>query len=169
MVKDTGGKKIASYILQESYWKNVVYTLKLTSLLVKVLRMVDGDKKPSMVYIYEAMDRAKEAITMSFLNKEENYEDAFKYIDTRWECQLHQPLHAAGHYLNPEIYYSNPSIEDCSEVMTDLCDCISRLVPKLAAQDKILEELSLYMDAQGLSGKNMAVSQRNTIALGTNI
>jgi hypothetical protein len=29
--------------------------------LVKVLRLVDGDK-PTMGYLYEAMDRAKEAI-----------------------------------------------------------------------------------------------------------
>ena len=58
-----------------------------------------------MDYIYEAIDRAKEAIAKSFLNQEENSEDAFKYIDTRWECQLRQPLHAAVHYLNPEICY----------------------------------------------------------------
>ena len=56
--KDAGGKKMTSYILQESYWKNVLYSLKLTRPLVKVLRMVDGDKKPPMGYIYEAMDRA---------------------------------------------------------------------------------------------------------------
>jgi len=40
--------------------------------------MVDGDKKQSMGYIYEAKDRAKEAIAKSFLKKEKNYEDAFK-------------------------------------------------------------------------------------------
>ena len=84
-------------------------------------------------------------------------------------CQLHQPLHAAGHFLNPELYYSNPSIEDCSKVMTRLYDCISRLVLELATQDKILEELSLYKEAQGLFGKNMAVRQRNTIAPNKNI
>lgn len=164
MVKRCGGKKIASYILQESYWKNIRYALKLTSPLVKVLRMVDGDRKPPMGYIYEAMDRAKEAIAKSFLNKEENNEEAFKYIDTRWECQLHQPLHAAGHYLNPEIYYSNPSIEDCSEVMEGLFDCISRMIPDLGTQDKILAELDLYKSSQGLFGMPMAIRQRQSLA-----
>ena len=56
--------------------------------------MVDGDKKPPMSYIYEAMNGAKEAITKSFLNKEENYEEELKYIDTKWESQLHQSWHA---------------------------------------------------------------------------
>jgi len=53
---------MASDLLQESYWKNVCYSLKLTSPLVKVLHIVDGEKTPPMGYIYEAMDRAKEAI-----------------------------------------------------------------------------------------------------------
>ena len=89
MVKGLWGKKVASYLLQESYWKNVLYALKLTGPIVKVLRIVDGDKKkPPMDYIYEAMDRAKEAIVTGFGHKEEHYEMAFKYIDTRWECQL---------------------------------------------------------------------------------
>ena len=136
--KDTGGKKMASYILQESYWKNILYYLELTSPLVKVLCMVDVDKKPPMGYIYEAMDRAKEVIAKSFSNREENYEEAFNYIDKRWERQLHQPLYAAGHYLKLEIYYSNTSIEDCNEVMKGLFDCIARMVPNLEAQDKFL-------------------------------
>ena len=89
------------------------------------------------------MDRAKEAIAKSFSNKGENYEEAYKYIDKRWECQLHQPLHATGHYLNPKNYYSNPSIEDCSEVMKGLFDCISRMVLNMETQDKILSELDL--------------------------
>ena len=36
--------------------------MKVVLPLVKVLRLVDGDAKPAMGYIYEAMDRAKEEI-----------------------------------------------------------------------------------------------------------
>ena len=39
--KEAKGKKMASYILQESYWKNVIYSLKLTNPLVKVLLIVE--------------------------------------------------------------------------------------------------------------------------------
>jgi len=131
--------------------------------------MVDGDKKPPMGYIYEAMDRATEVIAKSFSNKEENYEEAFKYIDKRWECQLHQPLHAAGHYLNMKIYYSNPSIEDCSEVMKGLFDCIVRMVPNLQTLDKILTELNSYKTSQGLFGMPTAIRQRKSLAPGKNI
>ena len=34
--------------------------------LVKVLGMFDGETKPPMGYIYEAMDRAKETISRAF-------------------------------------------------------------------------------------------------------
>jgi hypothetical protein len=36
--------------------------------LVKVLRLVDGDK-PTMCYLYDAMDRAKEAIHRFYEDK----------------------------------------------------------------------------------------------------
>ncbi|KAL4586316.1 hypothetical protein LXL04_010952 [Taraxacum kok-saghyz] len=129
-----------------------------------VLRIVDGDKKPAMGYIYEAMDRAKETIAKSFLDKEVAYQKAFKFIDERWECQLHRPLHAAGHYLNPAIYYANPSTTSCEEVMTGLYKCIQRLVPDLSIQDKITEELTVYQNAKNLFSLPMAVRQRSTKA-----
>ncbi|GFY87437.1 hAT dimerization domain-containing protein [Actinidia rufa] len=51
--------------------------------LIRVLRLVDTEKKPPMGYIYEAMDRAKESIASSFGEKKEKYEDIFKIIDHR--------------------------------------------------------------------------------------
>ncbi|CAA7036534.1 unnamed protein product [Microthlaspi erraticum] len=46
--KEAGGKKVKTYILQESFWKNVVYALKLPGPIVEALRKVDGDRKPAM-------------------------------------------------------------------------------------------------------------------------
>ncbi|XP_028082295.1 uncharacterized protein LOC114283626 [Camellia sinensis] len=73
--------------------------------LVKVLRLVDTEKKPPMGYIYEAMDRAKKCIASSFDHKEERYNEIFEIIDKRWDVQLHRPLHAVAHFLNPEFFY----------------------------------------------------------------
>ncbi|KAL4586691.1 hypothetical protein LXL04_011333 [Taraxacum kok-saghyz] len=84
--KDLMARKVKTYFMQETFWRNVLYALKLTGPLVKVLRLVDGEKYPAMGYIYEAMDRAKEAIRDSFTNPED-YKAAFKIIDRRWECE----------------------------------------------------------------------------------
>ncbi|KAH6764019.1 hAT dimerization domain-containing protein / transposase-like protein [Perilla frutescens var. frutescens] len=158
--KDAGGKKIATYILQDIFWRNVLYALKLVGPLVKVLRMVDGERKPPMGYIYEAMDRAKEAIAKSFSMNEEHYKEAFEFIDRRWECQLHHPLHAAGYFLNPEYYYANPEQVGCVEVEKGLYDCVERLSPDIETQDKIMHELDAYKNASGLFGNAMAIRHR---------
>jgi hypothetical protein len=45
-----------------------------TTPLVKVLKLVDGDAKLTMRYIYEVIDRTKEEIAKSFDNKLNMYE-----------------------------------------------------------------------------------------------
>ncbi|KAL1210202.1 hypothetical protein V5N11_013230 [Cardamine amara subsp. amara] len=162
--KEAGGKKVRTFILQESFWRNILYALKLTGPLVQVLRMVDGEKKPPMGYIYAAMDRAKETIMRSFNLREENYKMAFEIIDKRWECQLHRPLHAAGYFLNPAIQYGNSDDVRCEEVLRGLYDCIGRFYPKIETQDKILAELDAFKNATGLFDHYMAIRQRTVQA-----
>ncbi|GKB37464.1 hypothetical protein Tco_0882406 [Tanacetum coccineum] len=132
--------------------------------LVKVLRIVDGDKKPAMGYIYEAMDRLKETISTSFANKEVHYRKAFEIIDRRWDFQLHRPLHAAGHFLNPQWFYDKSKNVDCEEIRTGLSACIRRLVPDLRIQDAIADELDLYQKEVRMFGDPMAIRHRSTKA-----
>lgn len=56
-----------------------------------------------MGFIYEAMDRAKEAIEKSFEGDKTKYGKVFDLIDQRWNKKLHRPLHAAGFFLNPHF------------------------------------------------------------------
>ncbi|XP_059661220.1 uncharacterized protein LOC132307463 isoform X3 [Cornus florida] len=160
--KEEAGKRVASYVLMPSFWNNIVFSLKVSGPLIPVLRLVDGEKKPPMGYIYAAMDRAKEAIAKSFGEVEDKYKDIFEIIDKRWNIQLHRPLHAAGYYLNPGYFYSNPKIEEDEDIANDLYACIARLVPDVKDQDKITEELSLYSKAEGLFGNPFAIRQRST-------
>ncbi|XP_042404804.1 uncharacterized protein LOC121995011 [Zingiber officinale] len=140
--KEVTGKRVAEVILMPSFWKNMIFALKVGGPLVKVLRLVDGEKQSPMGYIYEAMDRAKEAIAASFNNNEEKYRNIFEFIDKRWNIQLHQLLHAAGYFLNPECFYSNPDIENDTEVMEGLYKCISRLVREIDDSNEwLLEKL----------------------------
>ncbi|XP_059659239.1 uncharacterized protein LOC132306060 [Cornus florida] len=162
--KEIQGKNVAHIVLMPSFWTNIVYSLKVASSLVRVLKLVDGERRPPMGYIYEAMERAKEAIAKAFGGNEEKYKDIFKIIDRRWNIQLHRPLHAAGHLLNPEYFYSNPNIEQDEEVMGGLYQCIERLVPTTEVQDKISLELSRYMKADGLFGSSIAIRQRKSRA-----
>ncbi|XP_013620220.1 PREDICTED: uncharacterized protein LOC106326833 [Brassica oleracea var. oleracea] len=159
--KEAGARKVRQYLMQASFWKNIRRALKIMTPLVKVLRMVDGEKKPAMGYIYAAMDRAKETIERDFKWNKEKYEEAFEIIDKRWQCQLHHPLHAAGYFLNPSIHYKYPDDVRCAEVEGGLYNCIARLVPNTETQDKIMTELDSFKDASGIFGHDMAIRQRD--------
>ncbi|RVW50045.1 hypothetical protein CK203_082311 [Vitis vinifera] len=89
--------------------------------LVRVLRLVDGEKKAPMGYIYEAMNRAKDAIVRSFNGNEEKYKEIFNIID-------------------------------------------KRLTRDPAKQEKVVAEVSLFTNAQGLFGNELAVRTRKTRA-----
>jgi hypothetical protein len=58
--------RLVSY--QESFWAGVEEVCAISEPLVKVLHLVDGDK-PTMGYLYEAMDRAKESICAYYEDK----------------------------------------------------------------------------------------------------
>ncbi|XP_020997317.2 uncharacterized protein LOC107485690 [Arachis duranensis] len=163
--KEAKGREATKIVIMSSFWNHVKYTLKIMGPLVRVLRLVDGEKKPPMGYIYEAMEKAKECIMKAFLNDESKYNDVFKIIDNRWNCRLHRPLHAAGHFLNPELFYDNPRIKLDLEVTKGWFECITRLVPSQAVQQKILEEQALYKAGYGLFGPDFAKSQRKKISL----
>ncbi|WOH08409.1 hypothetical protein DCAR_0727849 [Daucus carota subsp. sativus] len=158
--KEPNGKKIASIVMMPSFWNSVVRSCKVAGPLVSVLRLVDGENRPPMGYIYEAMDRAKEAIADAFNKNEARYQEYYDIIDNRWDIQLHQPLHAAGYYLNPEFYYKNPEIEKDKEVSVGLYKCIERMIADVSVQDKIGEQLEIYKRAEGLFGLPLAIRQK---------
>jgi hypothetical protein len=64
--------------------------------------MVDGDK-PCTGFIYESMDRCKEAIASAFDNVEANYQEIWEVIDQRRKM-MHSPLHAATCNLDPKLF-----------------------------------------------------------------
>nr|XP_016474433.1 PREDICTED: uncharacterized protein LOC107796202 [Nicotiana tabacum] len=99
--KEAAGKETAKVLISPSFWNDILRALKVGGPLIRVFRMVDGERKPPMGYLYEAMDRAKESIAASFEGDVRKYEKVFEIIDTRSDNQLHRPLHIAGHLLNP--------------------------------------------------------------------
>ena len=166
MGKRAEGENIANIVLMPSFWKTIVFCLKVLGPLVRVLCLVYGEKKAPMCYIYEAMNRAKDTIMISFNGNEEKYKENFNIINKRWEIQLHRHLHAVGYFLNPKFFYDKPEIEHDVEIMSDLYKCILRLTRDLIKQEKVVAKVSLYTNAQGLFGNELAIRTRKTRAPG---
>ncbi|GJN12014.1 hypothetical protein PR202_ga30257 [Eleusine coracana subsp. coracana] len=161
--KSNVGKEIASIVLGDSeFWDQCQHVVMVTEPLVRVLRLVDGDEKPCMGYLYEAMDKAKENIKKRLRNKPSLYGPYIRVIDARWDKQLHSPLHAAGCFLNPGIYF-NPSFTKQKEVGKGLTTTIMRLVADLDVQDKVFAQLEEYKRSLGYFGTTGAIRQREKL------
>ncbi|XP_019264724.1 PREDICTED: uncharacterized protein LOC109242308 [Nicotiana attenuata] len=142
--RETRRRESADIILSPSFWNNVVHALKIGCPLVKVLHLVDGEQRPPMGYLYEAIDRAKEAIQASF-SDQRKYKRVFEIIDKRWDSKLHSPLHATGLVLNPELFYDNEE-----RILGDEPLWNGKLIPEESVQDKITEQFSIGMSSNFL-------------------
>jgi hypothetical protein len=60
-------------ILDKEFWKDIVICLRGATPLLKVLRLVDSDKKPAMRFIYEAIDQEKDQIQKNFNGVKKRY------------------------------------------------------------------------------------------------
>ncbi|XP_028552252.1 uncharacterized protein LOC114580024 [Dendrobium catenatum] len=89
--------------------------------------MVDGERAPAMRFIYEVMNRAKEDIAKELGGQESAYKEIWDIIDKKWDRQLHQHLHAAAYYLNPQFHYDKNFHVD-KEVKTSLYACMDKLI-----------------------------------------
>jgi Protein of unknown function (DUF 659)/BED zinc finger len=152
--------RLVSY--QEDFWAGVKEVCAVTEPLVKVLRLVDGDK-PAMGYLYEAMDRAKEAIRAYYDDKGD---DGFQkqlllwgVIDERWNNTLHRPIHAAGLFLNPAFSYACGFDFD-AEIMDGFLSCVQKMVRSPEQRIEISKQIELYRMAGGTFGFDMAVNDR---------
>ncbi|RVW40166.1 hypothetical protein CK203_086173 [Vitis vinifera] len=101
--------KVSNLILTDRFWKKAGEVQTIMEPLVKVLKLVDQDKKLTLSIIYEAMDRAKSAIKASV----KQWEMYWEVIDRRWEGQLHRHLHAADEWIREggELILSSDNLD----------------------------------------------------------
>ena len=72
--------KVSNLILTDRFLKKATEVQTIMEPLVNVLKLVDQDKKPTLLIIYEAIDRAKLAIKALV----KIWEKYWEVIDKRW-------------------------------------------------------------------------------------
>ncbi|PIA54669.1 hypothetical protein AQUCO_00900913v1 [Aquilegia coerulea] len=159
--KHPDGMSMMDIILSQSFWEACSNIIRLTDPLVGVLRSVDSSKRPAMGHILASMHHVKEAIKNELFD-EEAYLLYWNIINSRWDEQVQHPLHEAGFFLNPGLYYSlEGDVRD--KIPSGMLDCIERLVPDINIQDKINKELISYKNAVGDFGRKMAIRAAHTL------
>ena len=58
--------EVVSIILDNSFWDDINVLVKISSSLIRLLRIVDSDQRPAIGYVYEGMHRARLGIKKIF-------------------------------------------------------------------------------------------------------
>ncbi|KAL5793401.1 hypothetical protein ACOSP7_001995 [Xanthoceras sorbifolium] len=120
----TKGKAAFATVMSMSFWNGVTICLKVFAPLVKVLRLVDGDRKPAMGFVYGELVQAKEEIKVALNNVERNYRPILNIIDAKIKGRLDSSLHLAAYFLNPYYYFKDVTIQYDDDVNNAIFDCV---------------------------------------------
>ncbi|CAN6579051.1 unnamed protein product [Malus baccata var. baccata] len=144
--------------MSSHFWSGVLLCLKVFEPLFKVLRIVDGDKKPSMGFLYGELQKAKMEIKETFKNNEANYQPILQIIDEKARERLDSPLHLAGYLLNPYYFFKNQSIQHDPIVMEGIFTCVEKFFPdNYEVQNQVINvEMHKYRVKEGGFGRHLA-------------
>jgi hypothetical protein len=161
--KNNKGVLATSAMTRPNFWNGVRLCLRVFEPLVKVLRMVDSDIKPSMAFLYGEIVKAKEQIKLVFPNNEQPanlvvYNNIIEIIDNKMKDRLDSPLHLAAYLLNPYYSYNDDSIFTSEQVMDGFITAVETFYHgDYDKQSKVLnEELHKFKDKHGHFGKPVA-------------
>jgi hypothetical protein len=161
--KNSKGVLATSTMTRPTFWNGVALCLRVFEPLIKVLRMVDSDVKPSMAFLYGEIVKAKEQIKVGFRNIEKignltHYNNVIEIIDNKMKDRLDSPLHLAAYLLNPYYSYNDDSIFTNEQVMDGFITAVETFYHgDYDKQSKVLnEELHKFKDKQGHFGKPVA-------------
>ncbi|CAH1422661.1 unnamed protein product [Lactuca virosa] len=153
-------KGIVSYKMVTSvqFWSSVTQCLKVFSPLVKFLRMVDADWKPSMGFVYGEIKVAKEEIIKSLGGNEKHYKPIIDIMNTKMKGWLDSTLHLTFYLLNPYYHYNDAQLQFDPDVMDAVLDFFDTLfLGDLEMQRKVVTiDLPKYKKKDDRFGSDLA-------------
>ncbi|XP_022007684.1 uncharacterized protein LOC110906938 [Helianthus annuus] len=129
LAKTVKGTSSYATVVSASFWTGVIICLRVFTPLVKVLRMVDADWKPSMGFIYGELQRVKKEIINALNDNKNAYGPIIDIISKKSSKRLDTCLHLTTYILNPYYFYNNPDVRDDLEANDAVVDFIGVLFP----------------------------------------
>ena len=114
---------MADVVVSNNFWKSVALATKIFLPLVLLLRIVDGEEKQPMGFVYGGLKDAIKEVKAAFRYNEDMFEPYVKAIVDGMKGGLDKELHKTAYYLNPYYFY-----RDFEEMKTDpsIMDAISK-------------------------------------------
>ncbi|XP_026459198.1 uncharacterized protein LOC113359840 [Papaver somniferum] len=164
--KETLGINALKIVTSSTFWEDVDYACSVLKPLVKVVRLVDIERKPTMPSFYDAMRIARNQLEEKFSEDDDTWGVIKACFEKRWKNNFNHALHCAAYYLNPSIFYTIEAYEMDSdpkyiEIKRGLHTAMQRLIPNEDELDAATGELRKYADAVGILGTPPCKRRRN--------
>ncbi|CAN0904196.1 hypothetical protein LINGRAHAP2_LOCUS22955 [Linum grandiflorum] len=144
------GKQIQLIVMDSGFWTDVLRCLQAAMPLIKVLRLVDSDDRPTMPFLYLELNEAMQKIKKNIYNVEKRYKPILNIIQKRWTNQMSRPLHYAAYWLNPKVHFSQGFNDSERTLKVGLYDCVERFAKTSEERLTIMEQLDAFHHAKGM-------------------
>ncbi|XP_026378610.1 uncharacterized protein LOC113273055 [Papaver somniferum] len=157
--RENVGVNALKIVTSIKFWEDVDYSCRVLNPLVKVVRLVDIERKPTMPSFYEAMRIARDQLEKNLGEDNDTWVINKVVFDKRWKNNFNHPLHCASYYLNPSIFYKIPShLMDNGPKYIEIKRGLHTAMEKLITNEDELEmattELRMYSDTYGILGND---------------
>ncbi|KAF1859620.1 hypothetical protein Lal_00010204 [Lupinus albus] len=142
-------------VMNTRFWNDCAIIVNIVAPLIRLLRIVDADERPSLPYVYDGMCRARKTIKNVFMNKKSLYKPYTRIIKQRWDKQLRTKLHCATYFLNPTFYYDKENFCIKPEVQQGWLDVLQAKVT--TSKTDFFKQSCIYHDKVGSFGNSMAI------------
>ncbi|XP_026416407.1 uncharacterized protein LOC113311823 [Papaver somniferum] len=164
--KENLGINALKIITNGTFWEDVDYSCRVLKPLLKVVRLVDIERKPTIPCFYEAMRIAREKLEKNFSEDDNTWAIIKAIFDKRWKSNFNHALYCAAYYLNPSIFYKIPAhlIDNDPkyiEIKRGLHTSMQRLIHNEDELEKATTELRVYSDAYGILGTPTCKKRRD--------
>jgi hypothetical protein len=155
-VKSKKGKNAISTILNANFWKDVKLTIAVFEPLFKVLRLVDGDVKPAMGFVYGELLKAKRQIKEALGNNEGRFQDVIAIVDKKMTGRLDSHLHLTAYLLNPHYTYADTTLFDAPKMTEAFISCVETFY----YHDEDMQEQAANVELQKFQNRDGSFSKK---------
>ncbi|MQM06811.1 hypothetical protein Taro_039638 [Colocasia esculenta] len=97
------GKEVEGIVCNANFWDRVFKLVQIIEPLYEVLRVVDGDRRPTIRLVYAKIEAVKKKIC----DMSPRYAHlVLDVVEDRWDRQMSRDLHMATYYLHPAYHYA---------------------------------------------------------------
>ncbi|CAN1774920.1 hypothetical protein LINPERHAP1_LOCUS13136 [Linum perenne] len=101
---------VEKIVLDNMFWGDCLEIVKVVTPIMKLLRFVDSDEKPSLGYVYKGMALIIEGIKNIYPDNESKYKPYTDIVEKRVDKHFRGDMHRAAYYFNPALAYNHRAV-----------------------------------------------------------